>query len=111
MLRGPAAGSPRGCSTYRADSRLHLPPSWRREAGGGLTQAQGERGTMQGMGGRAGVDISIQSQHVPKTTFWAPELRTDTGFYGSQAAGQDSKGERNLKWEGPPAVDLVLHVL
>lgn len=69
VLRGPAAGSPRGCSTYTGLTAVTIcHPPWG-EAGGGLTQAQGE-GTMQGMGaegqgGHLNTKSACAQDHLP----------------------------------------------
>lgn len=98
VSRGPAAGSPRGCNTYTGLTAVTSATlSWG-EAGGGLTQAQGE-GLRRAWGRKGRVDISIQSQHVPKTTFLGPraENRHREGLRFSRQLNQDSEG-RNLKW-------------
>ena len=58
-----------------------------------------ERGLRRAGEQKGRVDISIQSQHVPKTTFLGPraENRHGEGLRFSRQLNRDSEG-RNLKW-------------
>ena len=71
-----------------------------------------ERGLHRAWERKGRVDVSIQSQHVPKTTFLGPraENRHGEGLWFSRQLNRDSKG-RNLKW-GRASKDrfLLLHI-
>ena len=58
-----------------------------------------ERGLHRAWERKGRVDVSIQSQHVPKTTFLGPraENRHGEGLWFSGQLTRDSKG-RTLKW-------------
>lgn len=57
-----------------------------------------ERGLCRAWERKGRVDVSIQSQHVPKTTFLGPRAENrHRGLRFSRQLNQDSKG-RNLKW-------------
>lgn len=99
-VEGPAVGSPRGGNPYTGLTACHLchpllgRSRWWSHSGSG-------RGDYAGQGAEGQVGISIQSQHMPETTFPGPraENRHGEGSQFSRQLNWDSEG-RNPKWGG-----------